>query len=71
MEAVLEQIEEWFRNMLIEGIMEHLTNTFDSMNTEVGEIARVSAIGLQPDKKPVRESDHADCRNNPDVYRML
>ena len=46
MEAVLEQIEEWFRNMLIEGIMEHLTNTFDSMNTEVGEIANV--VGQTP-----------------------
>lgn len=46
MEAVLEQIEEWFRNMLIEGIMEHLTNTFDSMNSEVGEIANV--VGQTP-----------------------
>lgn len=46
MEAVLEQIEEWFRNMLIEGIMEHLTNTFSSLNTEVGEIA--NAVGQTP-----------------------
>lgn len=46
MEAVLEQIEEWFRNMLIEGIMEHLTNTFDSLNTEVGEIA--TTVGQTP-----------------------
>ena len=44
MEAVLEQIEEWFRNMLIEGIMEHLTNTFDSMNSEVGEIASLTRM---------------------------
>ena len=41
MEAVLEQIEEWFRNMLIEGIMEHLTGVFDSMNTEVGEVTNI------------------------------
>ncbi len=46
MEAVLEQIEEWFRNMLIEGIMEHLTNTFSSLNTEVGEIA--NTVGQTP-----------------------
>jgi hypothetical protein len=42
MEAVLEQIEEWLRNMLIEGIMEHLTHTFDSMNSEVAEIAHMA-----------------------------
>ncbi|WP_026513593.1 MULTISPECIES: VirB6/TrbL-like conjugal transfer protein, CD1112 family [unclassified Butyrivibrio] len=46
MESVLEQIEEWFRNMLIEGIMEHLTNTFSSLNTEVGEISNV--VGQTP-----------------------
>ena len=46
MEAVLEQIEEWFRNMLLEGIMEHLTGTFDSMNAEVGEITNV--VGQTP-----------------------
>ena len=46
MESVLEQIEEWFRNMLIEGIMEHLTNTFSSLNTEVGEISHV--VGQTP-----------------------
>ena len=46
MESVLEQIEEWFRNMLIEGIMEHLTNIFSSLNTEVGEISNV--VGQTP-----------------------
>jgi hypothetical protein len=46
MEAVLEQIEEWVRNMLIEGIMEHLTGVFDSMNTEVGEVTNI--VGQTP-----------------------
>ena len=39
MDSILQQITDWLKEMLVSGIMDNLTNTFDSVNTEVGQIA--------------------------------
>ena len=39
MGSILDAIEEWFRGLLVSGIMNNLTNTFDSVNNQVGQIA--------------------------------
>ena len=39
MDSVLDQIGEWFKEMLVSGIMNQLTGLFDSVNTQVGDIA--------------------------------
>ena len=46
MDSILEAIEEWFRGLLVSGIMANLTNTFTSLNNQVGEIA--SEVGRTP-----------------------
>ena len=38
MDSLLESIEEWLRELLVEGIMNNLTNAFDSVNYQVGQI---------------------------------
>ena len=32
-------IQEWFKELLIDGIISNLSGTFDTVNTKVGEIA--------------------------------
>jgi len=39
-------IEEWFRGLLIDGIVSNLSGMFDTVNTKVGEIA--GEIGMTP-----------------------
>ena len=39
-------IEEWFRELLIDGIISNLTGMFDTVNTKVGEIA--GEVGMTP-----------------------
>ena len=39
-------IEEWFKELLIDGIISNLTGMFDTLNTKVGEIA--GEIGMTP-----------------------
>lgn len=39
MDSILQQITDWLKEMLVSGIMDNLTNTFDSVNSEVGQIA--------------------------------
>lgn len=39
MDSVLAQIGEWIKNWLVSGIMNLLTGLFDSVNTQVGNIA--------------------------------
>ena len=46
MGGILQQIEDWLKEMLVSGIMYNLTNTFDSVNTQVGAIA--STVGETP-----------------------
>ena len=46
METVIEAMEQWIKDFLITGIMKHLGNIFDSVNTQVGEIA--ATVGQTP-----------------------
>ena len=39
MDSIIEVIEDWFRGLLVSGIMSNVTNTFSSLNHLVGEIA--------------------------------
>ena len=46
MGSILDAIEEWFRGLLVSGIMNNLTNTFNSVNDRVGQIA--TDVGRTP-----------------------
>ena len=46
MDSILQSIEDWFRGLLVSGIMDNLTNTFDSVNNQVGQIA--AEVGQTP-----------------------
>ena len=46
MDSILQSIEDWFRELLVTGIMDHLTSTFDSVNDRVGEIS--TSVGMSP-----------------------
>jgi len=43
---IWNMIEEWFRELLIDGIISNLTGMFDTVNTKVGEIA--GEVGMTP-----------------------
>ena len=42
----LDAIQEWFQELLIDGIISNLTGMFDTLNTKVGEIA--GEVGMTP-----------------------
>ena len=46
MGSILQAIEDWFRGLLVSGIMGNLSNTFDSVNDQVGKIA--TEVGRTP-----------------------
>ena len=46
MDSILKQLTDWLKEMLVSGIMDNLTNTFASVNREVGEIA--NTVGQTP-----------------------
>ena len=46
MDILLQQLTDWLKEMLVSGIMDNLTNTFASVNREVGEIA--NTVGQTP-----------------------
>ena len=46
MDSVLEQIGEWLKELLVSAIMNQLTGLFDSVNTQVGDIA--TQVGTTP-----------------------
>ncbi|MGO4970952.1 VirB6/TrbL-like conjugal transfer protein, CD1112 family [[Clostridium] aminophilum] len=46
MDSILNQIEEWLKGLLVFGIMDNLTDTFASVNDQVGEIA--TEVGTTP-----------------------
>ena len=46
METILQSIEDWFREMLVSGIMDYLGNTFDSVNSRVAQIS--TDVGMSP-----------------------
>lgn len=43
---ILDMIQEWFKKLLIDGIISNLTGMFDTLNTKVGEIA--GEVGMTP-----------------------
>jgi hypothetical protein len=45
-DSIIEAIEDWFRGLLVSGIMSNITNTFSALNNQVGEIA--SEVGRTP-----------------------
>ena len=57
MDSILQSIEDWFRELLVSGIMSNLTNTFDTVNAQVGQIA--TAVGQTP------------ANFSPAVYNMI
>jgi len=46
MGGLFDKLDEWLRGLLIEGIMGNLSGMFQSVNTEVGEIA--GEVGRTP-----------------------
>ena len=46
MGGILDKLDEWLRGLLADGIKGNLTGIFDSINTEVGEIA--GQVGMTP-----------------------
>ena len=46
MNSILEQITEWLKGMLIDGIMNNLSGMFDAVNQQVGDVA--AQVGRTP-----------------------
>ena len=46
MERIIQQLTDWLKSVLVSGIMDNLTNTFSSVNEQVGQIA--SDVGQTP-----------------------
>ena len=46
MDSILQAIEDWMRELLVSGIMNNLTNTFDNVNAQVAQIA--TNVGQTP-----------------------
>ena len=46
MDSIIQAIEDWLKELLVTGIMGNLTNTFDSVNAQVGQIA--TEVGMTP-----------------------
>jgi len=46
LESILQQIQDWLKEMLISGIMNNLSGLFDSVNDQVGDIA--TQVGTSP-----------------------
>lgn len=57
MDSILQSIEDWFKSLLVSGIMDNISNTFQSVNDQVGAIA--TEVGTTP----------ADFQ--PTVYSMI
>ena len=57
MDSILQSIEDWFRGLLVSGIMSNLSNTFESVNNQVGQIA--TEVGQTP------------ANFSPAVYNMI
>lgn len=43
---IIDWLEEWFKGVLIDGIIGNLSGLFDTVNTKVGEIA--ADVGATP-----------------------
>jgi len=46
LDAILQQIADWLKGMLVEGIMNNLSGMFDAVNQQVGDVA--SQVGRTP-----------------------
>ena len=46
MEAILQQISDWLKGMLVDGIMNNLTGMFDAVNSQVADVA--AQVGNTP-----------------------
>ena len=46
MQAILDQIADWLKGMLVDGIMNNLTGMFDAVNQQVSDVA--SQVGNTP-----------------------
>ena len=46
MNSIIQQITDWLKGILVSGIMDNLTNTFSSVNDQVGQIA--TEVGKTP-----------------------
>lgn len=46
MDSIIQSITDWIKDLLVSGIMDNLTNTFTSVNDQVGQIA--SDVGQTP-----------------------
>ena len=46
MDNIIQQITDWLKTMLVTGIMDNLSGMFDSVNTQVGDIA--AQVGTTP-----------------------
>lgn len=46
MDSILQQINDWLKEMLVSGTMDSLTSMFDSVNSKVGDI--VTQVGTSP-----------------------
>ena len=46
MNSIFQQITDWLKGILVSGIMDNLTNTFSSVNEQVGQIA--TEVGQTP-----------------------
>ena len=39
MDAILQQIADWLKGMLVDGIMNNLSGVFDAVNRQVADVA--------------------------------
>ena len=46
MDSIIQQIEDWIKEILVGGVMNNLNNIFDAVNSQVGEIA--TEVGQTP-----------------------
>ena len=46
MDSILQQINDWLKEMLVSGIMDSLTSMFDDLNSKVGDVA--TQVGTSP-----------------------
>ena len=71
MDFLTDWLTNWLKELLIGGIMGNLEGLFDTVNTQVGEIAAqvgtTPAAGFLPDPTAFRNGDPADCRNGADL----
>ena len=75
MDFLTDWLTNWLKELLIGGIMGNLEGLFDTVNTQVGEIA--AQVGTTPAawhagvfsliRQLSRNGDPADCRNGADL----